>query len=176
MQQLIDSPKELKVMFAELFYPCLKIWKKVTLGANREKWKMSHQDLEKYCGAKLRYDHSNFWHGSSETEIEVNLVLVTPAQIGLESVSLEGLYERAEELGLSICSDEVVLELRKAYSDQLDQEVVSIGVRLRRTRYLQVGDVNVWYLSQGRINNLGMTNDSQPRVNPDDKWVFERKW
>lgn len=104
------------------------------------------------------------------------MVLVTPAQIGLESVSLEGLYERAEELGLSICSDEVVLELRKAYSDQLDQEVVSIGVRLRRTRYLQVGDVNVWYLSQGRINNLGMTNDSQPRVNPDDKWVFERKW
>lgn len=54
----------------------------------------------------------------SQTEVELELVAVTPASLGLENPNYQEICDRAIQLGLERCPAEVGPALRLAYQDQ----------------------------------------------------------
>jgi hypothetical protein len=67
----------------------------------------------------------------SKTKRALDLVVVTPADLGLEgeNVAVAAVYARAELLGFALCPAEVGPELRLQYLDQPLREALHIAMR-----------------------------------------------
>ena len=66
---------------------------------------------------------------ASETETEVNLVVVSVAELGFkEGATRKDIYERAISLGLELCPNEVGPQLRLQYKDQPNGEWLRIAM------------------------------------------------
>lgn len=66
---------------------------------------------------------------ASETETEVDLVLVTVAELGFkDGAKRSDIYTRAQELGLQLCPAEVGPQLRLQYKDQPNGEWILVGM------------------------------------------------
>lgn len=105
------------------------LWKTVTLGLKKSP-KDYRKALEKdgyrigdYAGQILNKTEV------SQTEVEVDLVLVTVGELGFnEDARRDKIYARAMKLGLQVCPAEVGLALRLAYKDQSQGEWLCIGM------------------------------------------------
>lgn len=66
---------------------------------------------------------------ASETKTEVELVLVTVAELGFKSgAKRSDIYAKAQELGLDLCPAEVGPQLRLQYKDQQKGEWILVGM------------------------------------------------
>lgn len=118
-------PPRATVQETERVFP---IWKTIILGLHK-----SSRDYEKAL------EKSGFRIGDyalqilksmkvAETEIELDLVLVTPDLLGLKNSTYQQICDRAKELGLEMCPVEVGPALRLAYPDQPFGEWVWVGM------------------------------------------------
>ncbi len=104
-----------------------KIWKTIKLGGIKTADDF-HKKLDLCCGyIAALIDRVNY--SVTEAETEVDLVLVTVAELGFENgASRPDIYERAQKLGLILCSAEVGPQLRIQYRDQPVNQWIYIGM------------------------------------------------
>lgn len=106
----------------------------------------------------------------AESETELDLVIVTPRELGFtENTRRDAIYERAQELGLQLCPNEVGPQLRLQYGDQPLNEWMVIGMEPLTD---SDGDLRLFYvvhLSDGRWlhSNYG---------SPDDVWSLDYRF
>jgi hypothetical protein len=109
------------------------VWKRVALGEFRNSFALRNALDAADCGvgdlAEEAIARPTFT--LSTTKTEVDLVVVSPAELGLagESVTLKDVYDRAETLGLSLAPAEVGPALRLQYRDQPIGEFLHIGMK-----------------------------------------------
>ncbi len=66
---------------------------------------------------------------ASETETEVDLMVVSVSELGFkDGATRRDIYNRVQELGLSLCPAEVGLQLRLQYKDQPKGEWLLVGM------------------------------------------------
>ena len=110
-------------------YSELNLWKTVTLGLKkspkdyRKAIKKDGCRIGDYAGQILNKTEV------SQTEVEVDLVVVTVGELGFkDGARRDVLYARAIELGLQLCPAEVGPALRLLYKDQPRGEWLRIGM------------------------------------------------
>ncbi len=125
MQGWIENPKGLKKFLKGLCLPermsNFPTWKTIKLGI--------HKSADEYCKAiKANGFKIGNWANDilgkpaftvSFDEVEVELVKVTVGELGFKNgATRKEIYERAIELGLKLCPNEVGPALRLQYADQ----------------------------------------------------------
>jgi len=149
-----------------------KIWKTITLGlhTSTEYYKILNKDYKGLPGRYLNWILRKIL--ISQEVMEVDLVIITGQEMGFEeSVSRTAICDRAIELGLQKCPDEVGPALRNQYLDQPYGEWLVIGMdpityHNGGLYLLSVGSniSGLWFiLEHGHPNCIW---------NPDTKWVF----
>lgn len=141
IQALIDSPHNAGVQFTEFLRNGGKVkyepkafptWKIIKLGTGIK-------DATGFCtaigDAKMRIgDWANDILGKpafkvSDTEQDVDLVVVTPKELGFNgNATYKDICAKANELGLDLCPNEVGPQLRLQYTDQPKDEWLLIAM------------------------------------------------
>jgi hypothetical protein len=148
------------------------IWKTVTLGINkstaayRKALKANGYHIGDYADQILNKVKV------SETEIQVDLVVKTVAELGFkDGARRDAIYARAIEFGLELCLAEVGLALRLQYPDQPYREWLRIAME-------PVTDSDGYLLVFGvdhGFDGRGLDSDyARPDYfwNTDCRWVF----
>ena len=140
MQGWIENPKSiqrvLKIAFcppeATPDFPEFKVWKTIKLGTGFRNADDFRKALE--SGGYRIGDWANDILGKpafkvAAEKIEVDLVKVTVAELGFkDGARRDQIYERAKEIGLELCPDEVGPQLRLQYRDQPNNEWILVGM------------------------------------------------
>src|ERR1035437_151743 len=100
----------------------LKTWRNIRLGTGlktfndfRKAFRKEGYGINKWTKEIL----SNFLFVGSIEEKEIELVAISPAELGFkDGARLGDIYSRAEERGLGLCTVETALELRRQYKNQ----------------------------------------------------------
>src|SRR3989344_3160800 len=109
-----------------------KVWKTIGLGTGLVAASNFGSALR--SKGQVAYDLSKKMLRSSaftveESKREVDLVLITSEELGFkDSATRRDIYERAQELGLTICPPEVGPQLRLQYEDQPCGQHLNIGM------------------------------------------------
>lgn len=128
MQWWIQHPRELRQLLAGF---CLGVWKTIKLGTGfKAAYDFRTTIVEK--GMKVSDLAGDIlsrpaFRAAGEG-MEVDLIKVTVAELGLECVRGKQIYARARELGLDLCPAEVGPQLRLQYKDQPDGECLVVGM------------------------------------------------
>ena len=155
-------------------YSELNLWKTVTLGLKKSP-KNYRKAIEKagcrigdYAGQILNKTEV------SQTEVEVDLVVVTVGELGFkDGARRDVLYARAIELGLQLCPAEVGPALRLLYKDQPRGEWLRIGMEPITASVGCPGVFGVGHGSDVRwLHNYYGSADIIWRA--DHRWVFVR--
>lgn len=126
--------------------PEFKVWKTIKLGVHK-----TPDAYEKALGA------AGFKIGEyvlkilkkisvSQTEIELDLVVVTPAELGLKNPTYQQICDRAIELGLEKCPREVGPVLRLNYPNQPSGEWLRVAMEPEAG---SDGYLSVFYVGRG---------------------------
>ncbi len=108
--------------------PEFKVWKRIKLGLHK-----TTEAYEKALESSGFRIHSYAYKilkkvSVSQTEIELDLVVVTPVGLGLKNPTHQQICDRAEKLGLEKCPREVGPALRLAYQDQPNDEWLLVAM------------------------------------------------
>ena len=162
------------VKMAEKIFP---IWKTIKLGTGLKTADDFRQVLKK-AGCKIGNWGNDILGKSvftaSETEIEVDLVNVSVAELGFkDGATRRDIYERALELGLGLCHAEVSPQLRLQYKDQPMGEWLLIGMELISNSRGGLSVFNVGHDGDGFwLDGYGGYPDD---FWDDHRWVFVRR-
>jgi len=115
--------------------PEFRIWKTIKLGTGLKDCddfldaiKSAGWEFPKVGTIRMLRDSA---FKTATKECEVDLVLVTVAELGFEfdsSTRRDEIFKRASKLGLKLCPPEVGPQLRLQYKEQLDEEWINIGM------------------------------------------------
>jgi len=111
----------------------LRVWKTITLGEFANSFTLRNALDAAGCGigdlAEEILGRPAFTLSSTQTDVD--LVVVSPAELGLsgESASLIDIYSRAEQFGLGLAPAEVGPALRLHYFDQPLGEFLHVGMK-----------------------------------------------
>lgn len=111
--------------------PDFKVWKTIRIGNLKTADEVRASLKVKGCVVTdytLEIINNPALFSLSPQEGEVDLVVVTPADLGLGEVRLPEVYAKAFSLGLSLCPAEVGPQLRLQYTDQPKGESLVIGM------------------------------------------------
>jgi hypothetical protein len=111
---------------------------------------------------------------ASESEMEVELVILTPAKLGLEDgATRKDIYDRALECGVTLCPSEVSPQLCLQYKDQPKGECLVIA---SEPIIDSDGDPAVFYMLRARHGRWlhASHGGSDIRWNSDDLFVFTK--
>lgn len=158
-------------------YP--SIWKTIILGINkspseaRKAIKANGYRISDYADQIL--NNVKF----SETETQIDLVIITVAELGLENGARRNeIYARAIEFGFGLCPTEVGPALRQQYPDQPYGESICVAMDPIAVSDGSNGlDGYLWVLevacdSAGRWLDSGRRGYPVICWNADDRWVF----
>ena len=140
MQSWINDPKSLQNFLKGLIpsanrtttQPEFKVWKTIKLGTGLKTAEDFRKALKK--GGHKIGDWGNDILGkpaftASETEIEVELVVASVAELGFkDGATRKDIYERALSYGLELCPNEVGPQLRLQYEDQPNGEWLLVAM------------------------------------------------
>lgn len=185
MQGWIENPKSiqrvLKIAFcppeATPDFPEFKVWKTIKLGTGFRNADDFRKALE--SGGYRIGDWANDILGKpafkvAAEKIEVDLVKVTVAELGFkDGARRDQIYERAKEIGLELCPDEVGPQLRLQYRDQPNNEWILVGME---SILDSGGGLEVFYVRRGGSGLwlFGSWGDSGRFWDADCRWVFVR--
>ncbi len=183
MERWIDNPKAIQEALHNAFCPPetaivpreFKTWKKVTLGTHK-----SAEDISKALtdgGFRIGNYAAQILKKTAiaETETEIELVLVTVAELGFNKATRrDAIYDRAKELGLDLVPAEAGPQLRRQYTDQpMDEWMVMAMEPVPDSD----GDLSVFSVARFGGGQWLSTHCGGPGDvwSPDYRWVFARR-
>ncbi len=180
MQGWIENPKSLKKFLKGLCppetTPTFPTWKTIALGIHKSA--DEYRKALKVNGFKIG-DWANDILGkpaftASDTETEIELVKMTVAELGFkEGTTRKDVYERAIELGLKLCPNEVGPALRLQYTDQPMGEWLLIAMDSITDSN---GNLDVFHTERNSdgLGLYGSIGYYDYRWGADSQWVFSR--
>lgn len=183
-QGWIQNPKALQKALRDALCPPgaipeFKVWRTIRLGDGKTvadfRNDLRRGNLRLGTWASDIIEKPAFTTATEETEVDVDLVRVTVAELGFKKdARRHQIYERAKELGLELCPAEVGPQLRLQYQDQPNREQILIGMEpfivldgSPRAFGVERLDSELWlsayYGSPGRVWDA------------DSQWVFVRR-
>jgi hypothetical protein len=142
MQGWIENPKGLREVLANTLCPPKQVpefvvWKTVVLGtglktANDFRGTLDNERYHLSEWAEILLEQPAFTVTVSKTEIEIDLVVLSVAELGFttDRATYVDVCGQAQELGLEFCPPEVGPQLRRQYPDQSRGEQLVIGMEL----------------------------------------------
>lgn len=177
MQGFIENPMSVGKVLKEAFcppeqVPGLKVWKTIKLGTGLKTAKDFRNELKKNNRIGVWGDdilgQSAFT--VSDIEKEVDLVNISVEELGFkDGATRKDIYDRALELGLQLCPEEVGPQLRLQYTDQPKGEWLRVAME-------PIAD------SDGDLNVFDVAHDSDGRWlngnngHPDNFWNGDNRW
>ncbi len=157
----ILTSKTLRRQIAELIVGAIKktsqfpVWKTITLGTGfktADDFRLAIKEAGYRIGdwANDILGKSAFSVATKETKLD--LVNVSVAELGFAgSATRKEIYDKAIELGLELCPNEVGPQLRLQYKDQpkgewlvIAMEPITVSVGVLKVFYVGLGDGEVW--------------------------------
>jgi len=180
MQGWIQNPKGVQKVLKEAFCPPevtsrFKVWKTIKLGTGlktADDFRRALYDGEFNITGCADDILENPAFTVATEEIEVDLVKVTVAELGLKKgARRDQVYERVKEIGLNLCPPEVGPQLRLQYLDQPNEELVLIGIEPIAD---SDGDLNVFNVTRGGLWLRLASSGGNPGsvCFPEHQWVF----
>lgn len=165
IQTWIDDPKRLQVALQRVFTRSqIKIWRTIKI------WDKSPAEFRNAINrfgkigdlANILLDKLDLNHGYTE----LSLVNISVAELGLRNEArLSDIYNRAEQLGLRLCPDEVGPQLRLQYRDQPKGE------------WLQIAMKPITGLDEHQcLFQVGRDNDGLLWLHGDNRGSFDSLW
>jgi hypothetical protein len=182
MQKWIENPKDLHEALHKALCPSwtngFPMWRTLKLGTGlKTAGDFSNISEQSGCSIVTRGRNilSNPAFKVSETEAEVELVIVSVADLGFkERATCKDIYNRAKELGLDLCPAEVGPQLRLQYKDQPKGEMILIGMEPIADAYGKPRVFGVMRRNCGELCLVGADGHSLSSQNVDGRWVFLR--
>lgn len=158
----IDRETFRKVCGLGPLVPVFPVWKTIKLGLH--KTPKAYEQVLESAGFKINDFARRIIQNItvSQTEVELDLVVVTLAMLGLERATYQQICDRAKELGLELCPREVGPALRLAYPDQPYGEWLRVAMPVTGSD----GDLDVFYV--GHVSDGQWLNAYW--FNPQDVW------
>jgi len=165
-----------RLVMGKLKFEVFPIWKTIRLGTGLK-------TAEDFLTALKRggYGIQSDWmkgvlSGPSFTiaseKVKIKLVKVTVSELGFlkGGVKISGIYQRAQELGLGLCSLETALQLRLQYKDQPVDDVFSVATK---TFMGPQGSPDTFYLTSAGNGILYLLSGDG---HPEHLWSAAASW
>jgi hypothetical protein len=134
--RLLDDPAFSQTPAAIQSAAGIPVWKTIRVGTIATKWDLHRALDDANCGlgdsAEDMFAQREF--SVSPAKVEFDLVSVSLAQLGIARASLQGVYARAQQLGLALAAPEIGPQLRLQYFEQPLGEFLNIAMPPIKTR------------------------------------------